>query len=124
MSNAEQPYPSDQKNERRSFLDRLKLLFGMEATSIREDFEDALKDSSAQVDFSAQERTILTNVLGLHELRVQDVMVPRSDIISVGLSTSLAEVLSVFRTAGHSRLPVHGGSLDDPRGYGAYTRLR
>lgn len=116
MSNAEQPYPSDQKNERRSFLDRLKVLFGMEATSIREDFEDALKDSSAQVDFSAQERTILTNVLGLHELRVQDVMVPRSDIISVGLSTSLAEVLSVFRTAGHSRLPVHGGSLDDPRG--------
>ena len=29
---------------------------------------------------------------------------------------SLAEVLAVFRSAGHSRLPVHGETLDDPRG--------
>jgi CBS domain containing-hemolysin-like protein len=28
----------------------------------------------------------------------------------------LADVLATFRTAGHSRLPVHGETLDDPRG--------
>ena len=28
----------------------------------------------------------------------------------------LADVLAVFRDAGHSRLPVHGDTLDDPRG--------
>lgn len=59
---------------------------------------------------------MLKNVLGLHELRVQDVMVPRADIVAVGLDDTLGDVLRVFRTAGHSRLPVHGETLDDPRG--------
>ena len=59
---------------------------------------------------------MLRNVLGLHELRVGDVMVPRADIIAVAIDRQLGDVLSVFRTAGHSRLPVYGETLDDPRG--------
>ena len=59
---------------------------------------------------------MLRNVLGLHEVRVEDIMVPRADIIAVSLSMTLTEVLSVFRSAGHSRLPAHGDTLDDPRG--------
>jgi CBS domain containing-hemolysin-like protein len=43
-------------------------------------------------------------------------MVPRADIIAVGLDMTLRDVLGVFRTAGHSRLPVHAETLDDPRG--------
>jgi CBS domain containing-hemolysin-like protein len=58
----------------------------------------------------------MKNVLALHELRVIDVMVPRADIYAVPMTMTLAEVLAVFRTAGHSRLPVHGETLDDPRG--------
>ena len=37
---------------------------------------------------------MLKNVLGLHELRVADVMVPRADIIAISIDTSLAEVLA------------------------------
>jgi len=99
-----------------SLLERLRSLFGMGGTSIRDDIEDALDDASIADDFSPQERAMLKNVLGLHEIRVSDVMVPRADIISVGIDTSLGEVLATFRTAGHSRLPVHGDTLDDPRG--------
>jgi CBS domain containing-hemolysin-like protein len=43
-------------------------------------------------------------------------MVPRADIISVPIDASLAMVLATFRTAGHSRFPVIGETLDDPRG--------
>ena len=53
---------------------------------------------------------------GLHEVRVSDVMVPRADIICVPIDASLAAVLATFRTAGHSRFPVIGETLDDPRG--------
>ena len=59
---------------------------------------------------------MLENVLGFRELRVVDVMVPRADIIAVAVETSLAELLRVFRTASHSRLPVYGETLDDPKG--------
>jgi CBS domain containing-hemolysin-like protein len=95
-------------------FDRLRALFGLGAASVRDDLEDALVGANA--DFTPQERAILTNVLGLHDVRVADVMVPRADIIALGIDAPLSEVLSLFRTAGHSRLPVHGETLDDPRG--------
>ena len=55
-------------------------------------------------------------MLALHDVRVADVMVPRADIIALPLDTTIAEALAAFRTAGHSRLPVFGETLDDPRG--------
>jgi hemolysin (HlyC) family protein len=97
-------------------FERLRGLFGLGPASVRDDLEDALVGAGANADFTPQERAILTNVLGLHDVRVEDVMVPRADIIALGIEAPLSEVLSVFRTAGHSRLPVHGETLDDPRG--------
>ena len=91
-------------------------LFGLGGASIRDDIQDALEDTTSPTDFSAQERLMMKNVLALHELRVVDVMVPRADIYSVSLTMTLAEVLAMFRTAGHSRLPAYGATLDDPRG--------
>ncbi len=105
-----------QTAHRPSLLERLRGLFGLGGASIRDDIQIALEDTAASEDLSAQERAMLKNVLNLHELRVADVMVPRADIIAVGLDTTLREVLSLFRTAGHSRLPVHAETLDDPRG--------
>jgi CBS domain containing-hemolysin-like protein len=97
-------------------FDRLRALFGLGPASVRDDLEDALVGAGADNEFTPQERAILTNVLGLHDVRVADVMVPRADIIALGIDTPLSEVLALFRTAGHSRLPVHGETLDDPRG--------
>ena len=99
-----------------SLFDRLRALFGLGGLSIRDDIEDALADKSIEDDISPQERALLKNVLALHEVQVGDVMVPRADIVAASLQTKLADVLEVFRTAGHSRLPVHGETLDDPRG--------
>jgi CBS domain containing-hemolysin-like protein len=59
---------------------------------------------------------MLKNVLGFHRIRVDDVMVPRADIVAVAAETSLGDLLNVFRKAGHSRLPVYGETLDDPKG--------
>jgi CBS domain containing-hemolysin-like protein len=99
-----------------SLFDRLRALFGLGGLSIRDDIADALADTSIEDDLSPQERALLKNVLALHEVQVGDVMVPRADIVAASLQTQLADVLEVFRTAGHSRLPVHGETLDDPRG--------
>jgi CBS domain containing-hemolysin-like protein len=124
MTQSDHPSPSsyDDEDERAGasgkpkLIDRLRALFGLSGASIRDDIQDALEDTSSQADFSVQERTMMKNVLALHELRVVDIMVPRADIFAVALSMTLAQVLATFRTAGHSRLPVHGETLDDPRG--------
>ncbi len=111
------PPSSDPKAEKQpTLLERLRALFGLQPGSLREDIEDAIEGNDTSDVFTAQERTMLRNVLDLHEIRVEDVMVPRADVLAIGLDASLGAVLALFREAGHSRLPVHGETLDDPKG--------
>jgi len=51
-----------------------------------------------------------------HLLRVDDVMVPRANIVAVDNNATLTEVSQALKDAGHSRLPVYKDSLDDPVG--------
>ena len=69
-----------------------------------------------EVGFSAIERTMLRNILGLHERRIADVMVHRADIVAVKRDIPLGELMSLFESAAHSRLVVYNETLDDPEG--------
>lgn len=114
--NADDPIPLRRVSEtpRISLFDRLRAALGLTPASVREDIEDALEESAG--DVTPHERALLKNVLALHDMRVEDAMIPRADIIAVSLEAPLREVLSLFRSAGHSRLPVYAETLDDPRG--------
>lgn len=59
---------------------------------------------------------MLSNILGFREIRVEDVMIPRADVIGVDVETTLAELMELFESSGHSRMPVYSGDLDDPKG--------
>src|SRR3954451_15006782 len=109
--------PSEAEGARERWYDRLLNRFHLKSRdSIRDDLEDVLATTAEDPNFSPQERAMLKNVLGFHRIRVDDVMVPRADIVAVAADTSLGDLLALFRTAGHSRLPVYGETLDDPRG--------
>ena len=99
------------------FTRMLRHLFGWKPGSIRQDLEVVLENGTpADTGFSPQERTMLKNILDLRERRVEDVMVPRADIIAVQQDVSLGELIKVFASAGHSRLAVYNDTLDDPIG--------
>ena len=52
----------------------------------------------------------------LRTLRVDDVSVPKADIVSVPSSIGKNELVQVFRESGLTRLPVYEGTLDSPIG--------
>lgn len=114
--NADEPVPLRRASEgsRISLFDRLRSALGIAPPSVREDIEDALEEAAG--DVTPHERALLKNVLGLHDLRVEDAMIPRADIVAVSMEAPLRDALKVFRDAGHSRLPVYADTLDDPRG--------
>jgi len=94
-------------------------LFGRKrnGSTIREDLADALSDDEGLAQgFSPEERAMLTSILHLHDKRVEDLMVPRADIIAVSQDITFAELLKIFEDSGHSRMPVFDENLDDPRG--------
>ncbi len=98
---------------------RLRGLLGMKNgdATLRENIEDIIEgDENAAQELRDDERHMLMNILNFGELRVEDVMVPRADIIGVEVQNSIEELASVFRDASHSRLPVYRENLDDPIG--------
>ena len=100
------------------WLTRLMIRLGLRSgTTLRDDLTEALAgDGDSGNVFSPEERAMLQNILRLRELRVEDVMVPRSEIHAVSLDDTLGDVLKEFESTGHSRLPVYVDTLDDPRG--------
>ncbi len=96
----------------------LRTLFGWKSGSARADLEGVLEASAPgdETSFTTVERTMLRNILHLHERRIADVMVPRADIVAVKRDISLAELMGVFESAGHSRLVVYDETLDEPEG--------
>ena len=88
-----------------------------EATAIRESLEEVIEESDRESSsLSPQERVMLGNLLEFGELKLRDIMVPRAEIIAVDENIGLAELITLFREAQHSRLPVYRGTLDDPAG--------
>ncbi|MDX2257374.1 MAG: hemolysin family protein [Hyphomicrobiaceae bacterium] len=87
-------------------------------SSLRETLEEALKGggTAGEAAFSAEERLMFLRLLRFGASRVEDVMVPRADIIAVEESSSVAEFLRTFEEAGVSRVPIFNETLDDPRG--------
>jgi CBS domain containing-hemolysin-like protein len=101
-----------------SWLTRaIRTLFGWKPGSVRDDLQVVLDASTPdEVGFSAVERTMLRNILSLHERRIADVMIHRADIVAVKRDISLGELMSLFESAAHSRLVVYNETLDDPEG--------
>src|SRR5215470_1073377 len=98
-------------------LRAIRTLFGWKAGSVRDDLQVVLDASQPDdVGFTAVERTMLRNILSLHERRIADVMVHRADIIAVKRDILLGELMDLFERAAHSRLVVYNESLDDPEG--------
>lgn len=55
-------------------------------------------------------------MMNLRRMRVEDVAIPKAEIIAVPDSISREDLVSVFRDSGLTRLPVYEGTLDTPVG--------
>src|SRR3546814_2934315 len=96
---------------------------GDKEPSLREQIEDVIDEaeeggedrrgSNIVGDLSPIERKMLRNLLHFGEQTVDDVAVPRADIIAISESASFAEIVALLAEAGHSRLPVYRENLDE-----------
>lgn len=53
----------------------------------------------------------------LRRMRVEDVMIPKAEIVAVPVDISKEDLVKVFRDSGYTRLPVFDGTLDTPVGF-------
>jgi putative hemolysin len=56
---------------------------------------------------------MLHGIFDLSEIRVRDVMVPRTEVVGVSVDAEFKDVVQLTAQARHSRFPVYDGNLDN-----------
>jgi CBS domain containing-hemolysin-like protein len=119
---------SDDNGDSRIWQRLRALVFGRDhEPTLREQLEEKIIEHEEEAaedggdddddgDLSATERLMLRNLLHFSEHRVDDVMVPRSDILGISEGASFAEAVAAFAEHGHSRMPVYQDTLDNITG--------
>ncbi len=59
-----------------------------------------------------QRQEMLASILDLEKVTVDDIMVPRSDVVGVDLEDKWPEIIDLIRSSPYTRLPVFNGELD------------
>jgi magnesium and cobalt transporter len=82
---------------------------------------------SAETDGGSGSPAVSQGLHVLRRMRVDDVAIPKAEIIAVPLDIDKDELVAVFREHGFSRVPVYKGTLDHPQGlqhgFGATARF-
>ncbi len=63
------------------------------------------------------ENNLIKNILQLGEKSVEDIMVPRSEIVAVDYDKNYEEILKIIKSESHSRMPVYKNNLDNVVGF-------
>ena len=63
------------------------------------------------------ENILIKNILSLNEKSVEDIMVPRAEIVSIEKNQTINEILSIIDDESHSRMPVYQQNLDNTIGF-------
>ena len=63
------------------------------------------------------EGNLITNIVKLNDKSVEDIMVPRAEIVAIERSKSLNDILLVVENESHSRMPVYEKNLDNTLGF-------
>ena len=90
----------------------------MQVLGIGRFVKKAEEDNLLEDNFVGKENTqeMLVNLRNLQTLRLDDISVPRADIIALSDEASFEDVIEVFRTSTSTRVPVYSDTLDNPLG--------
>ena len=79
----------------------------------RDEIEQVVKIGEESGALEASERRMIDGIIDFDETRVHEIMIPRTDMIALEASDTLAEAVKLFIDEGHSRIPVYEESPDN-----------
>ncbi|MEQ1704975.1 MAG: hemolysin family protein [Rickettsiales bacterium] len=109
---------------RASFLSSVRAWFKSRTgakndASLKETIEEIIEEHNGEAEdrLEPEERVMLHNVLNLGDTRVNDIMVPRTDISAVPVDITLMELKAHILEQQHTRIPVYDETLDKVLGF-------
>ncbi|WIH06363.1 CBS domain-containing protein [Xanthomonas translucens pv. graminis] len=104
--------PSETHEKRRGWLERLSSVFSSDPHT-RDDLVEVLRDAQHDGLIAADTLRMMEGALSVSELTVGDVMISRSQMVSLSAESRFLDLMQQVVESGHSRFPVHGENKDD-----------
>ncbi len=98
--------------DRTAWTGWLRRLVGGGEPRDRAELTDDLREAGGRGLIDADALTMIEGVLGVADLQVRDIMVPRSQMVVLDRDDTPEKVLPVIVESGHSRFPVIGEDRD------------
>ena len=73
---------------------------------------DVLNDAQERDLINPETQQMIKGVLDVSEMRVREIMIPRSQMVTIDINHNLEEFLPVILESGHSRFPVVNEDID------------
>jgi len=65
------------------------------------------------VGLPSEDQSMLISILDLEKVSVNDIMVPRSEIVGINIDDEMPEILNVLANSQHTRLPVYKENINN-----------
>lgn len=85
--------------------------------SLIDSVSELIKEHGNKPDTDSEEMDILENFVDFGELKVSEVMIPRTNMIGISHKAKFKEAKEVILDAGHTRFPIYKDGLDSVIGF-------
>jgi magnesium and cobalt transporter len=99
----------------RTWIDKITQLFSDEPTDTKSLLE-LLRNAEQDKVLDADALSIIEGALQVSSMQVRDIMIPRSQVVTVAANLPAKEIIELVIEASHSRFPVVGDNVDNVMG--------
>lgn len=110
----DQPHSSNGSSNK-SILDKIVQVFTGEPKN-KEQLVDVLNDAEDRELINPEIKQMIKGVLEVSDMRVRDIMIPRSQMVTLDINDPIEKSLPIIVESGHSRFPVINEDIDHIEG--------
>lgn len=101
----------------RGILDKILYLFKkphlQNGADLTEEINDLMDEGHAKGFITDEESEMVHGVLELKETTASSIMIPRTDISSASIDSTLGDLINLVTTCGHTRIPIYRENIDE-----------
>ncbi|MGJ8692968.1 MAG: HlyC/CorC family transporter [Thalassotalea sp.] len=106
---------SSNGSSNKSFLNKVIQLFTGEPKN-KEELADVLNDAQDRELINPETKLMIDGVLEVSDMRVREIMIPRSQMVTLDITMTIEEFLPAILDSAHSRFPVVNEDIDHIEG--------
>ena len=109
------PHPTTGSATNKTLWDKVAQIFTGEPKN-KDALVEVLNDAEDRDLIKPETKLMLKGVLEVSDLRVREIMIPRSQMVTLDLNLPIEEIIPIILESGHSRFPVVNENIDDIEG--------